>query len=42
MATSPPAHILIVEDDGDLLEVLKFVLEDAGYAVSMAEVDLRR
>lgn len=30
-------HILIVDDDGDLLEVLKYVLEDAGYRVSMAE-----
>ena len=29
-------HILIVEDDGDLLEVLKFVLEDEGYRVSTA------
>ena len=30
-------HILIVEDDGDLLEVLKFVLEDEGYEVSTTE-----
>ena len=30
--TKPPlASILIVEDDGDLLEVLKYVFEDAGY-----------
>jgi CheY-like chemotaxis protein len=34
---SPIEHILIVEDDGDLLEVLKYVLEDAGYRVSMTE-----
>ncbi len=31
------SHILIVEDDGDLLEVLKLVLEDEGYRVSTAE-----
>lgn len=37
MAPLSPAHILIVEDDGDLLEVLKYVLEDAGHAVSTAE-----
>jgi len=37
MAASPIRHILIVEDDGDLLEVLKFVLEDEGYLVSTAE-----
>jgi len=37
MRTSTPPHILIVEDDGDLLEVLKFVLEDEGYRVSTAE-----
>ena len=30
-------HILIVGEDGDLLEVLKYVLEDAGYRVSIAE-----
>jgi CheY-like chemotaxis protein len=29
--SAPPVdHILIVDDDGDLLEVLKYVLEDAG------------
>jgi DNA-binding response OmpR family regulator len=33
---APAGHILIVEDDGDLLEVLKFVLEDEGYRVSTA------
>ena len=37
MAASSTRHILIVEDDGDLLEVLKFVLEDEGYRVSTAE-----
>ena len=37
MAASSARHILIVEDDGDLLEVLKSVLEDAGYRVSTAE-----
>ncbi len=36
MAKSPVAHVLIVEDDGELLEVLKFVLEDGGYKVAMA------
>ena len=36
MAKPPLAHILIVEDDGDLLEVLKYVLEEAGYATSSA------
>jgi DNA-binding response OmpR family regulator len=30
-------HILIVEDDGDLLEVLKYVLEDEGYEVSTTD-----
>lgn len=36
--TSPPsAHVLIVEDDGELLEVLKYVLEDEGHSVSTAE-----
>jgi CheY-like chemotaxis protein len=37
MSASSTRHILIVEDDGDLLEVLKFVLEDEGYHVSTAE-----
>jgi DNA-binding response OmpR family regulator len=37
MASPPRANLLIVEDDGDLLEVLKYVLEDAGHAVSTAE-----
>lgn len=37
MSAPPVEHILIVEDDGDLREVLKYVLEDAGYRVSMAE-----
>jgi len=37
MTTPAKAHILVVEDDGDLLEVLKYVLEEAGYKVSTAE-----
>lgn len=37
MRASTEPHILIVEDDGDLLEVLKFVLEDEGYRVSTAK-----
>ena len=36
MRAAKPHHILVVEDDGDLLEVLKFVLEDEGYRVSTA------
>jgi DNA-binding response OmpR family regulator len=47
--SAPPLdHILIVDDDEDLLEVLKYVLGDAGYRVSMAggrrggSVDRRR
>lgn len=36
MSKPPLAHILIVEDDSELLEVLKFVLEDDGYEVSLA------
>jgi CheY-like chemotaxis protein len=37
MAKAPVAHILIVEDDGALLEVLRYVLEDEGYQVSTAD-----
>ncbi|HEY2558463.1 MAG TPA: response regulator [Caldimonas sp.] len=37
MANAPAAHILIVEDDGALLEVLRYVLEDEGYQVSTAD-----
>ena len=37
MPASKPAHLLIVEEEGDLLEVLKFVLEDAGYRISTAQ-----
>jgi CheY-like chemotaxis protein len=37
MRASSGPHILIVEDDGDLLEVLQFVLEDEGYRVSTAK-----
>ncbi len=33
MAETPRASVLIVEDDGELLEVLKYVLEDDGYRV---------
>lgn len=36
MANAPPAHILLVEGDGDLLEVLKYVLEDDGFQISAA------
>ena len=36
MANAPPAHILLVEDDDDLLEVLKYVLEDDGFQISAA------
>jgi CheY-like chemotaxis protein len=37
VSAPPVEHILIVDDDGDLLEVLKYVLEEAGYRVSLAE-----
>ena len=37
MAEQPLAHILIVQDDTELLEVMKLVLEDGGYAVSVAD-----
>ena len=37
MSASSSGHILIVEDDGDLLEVLRLMLEDEGYRVSTAE-----
>ena len=33
MAKPPLANILIVDYDGELLQILKFVLEDAGYSV---------
>ncbi len=36
MAIPPLPHILIVEDDSELLEVLQFVLQDGGYEVSVA------
>jgi len=36
MSASSSGHILIVEDDGDLLEVLRLMLEDEGYRVSTA------
>jgi CheY-like chemotaxis protein len=34
MEKASPGRILLVEDDGDLLEVLQYVLEDEGYEVS--------
>lgn len=34
MAKTPLASILVVEDDGELAEVLQLVLEDAGYKVA--------
>jgi two-component system phosphate regulon response regulator PhoB len=38
MASKQPApHILIVEDDAELLEVMKYLLEDEDYRVSGAE-----
>jgi CheY-like chemotaxis protein len=36
MPTPAKPHLLIVEDDSDLLEVMKYVLEEAGYKVSTA------
>ena len=36
MANAPLAHVLIIEDDSELLEILKFVLEEAGYKVSVS------
>ncbi len=36
MAASKVAHILVVEDDGDLREVLQYMLEDERYEVSTA------
>ncbi len=37
VAKATSARILIVEDDGPLLEVLQYVLEDEGYEVFTAE-----
>jgi CheY-like chemotaxis protein len=37
MTKAPAAHILVVEDDGALLEVLRYVLEDEGYQVFTAD-----
>lgn len=40
MATRPkvnPARILVIEDEGDILEVLKLMLEDEGHQVVTAE-----
>lgn len=36
MSTPAQAHILVVEDDAELLEILQYVLEEAGYKVSTA------
>ncbi|MDQ2734000.1 MAG: response regulator [Pseudomonadota bacterium] len=36
MTTPPLARILIVDDEGDLLQVLQFVLEEEGYDVLTA------
>ncbi|MDQ2926562.1 MAG: response regulator [Caldimonas sp.] len=36
MTTPPLARILIVDDEGDLLQVLQFVLEEEGYNVLTA------
>ena len=37
MASSTPTHLLIVNQDGELLEVMKYTLEDEGYRVSTAD-----
>ena len=37
MAAPSAAHILIVDDDAELMEVLKYLLEDEGFEVSTAE-----
>ena len=37
MAAPAAAHILIVDDDAELMEVLKYLLEDEGFEVSTAE-----
>ncbi len=36
-ATAPPAHVLLVDDDADLLRLLAMRLTSAGYRVSCAE-----
>ena len=36
MSDAPPAHILLIEDDDDMLEVMKYVLEDEGFQISAA------
>lgn len=35
--STPDAHLLIVNQDVDLLEVMKYTLEDEGYEVSTAD-----
>lgn len=37
MRTMPPRPVLVVDDDPDIRETLRFVLEDAGYVVYCAE-----
>ena len=34
---SPPHHVLVVDDDPDMLSVAKMALEQAGYRVTEAE-----
>jgi len=36
MANVKPGHILVIEDDADILEVLKLMLEDEGHSVVTA------
>jgi len=37
MASSPATHLLIVNQDAELLEVMQYTLEDEGYRVSTAD-----
>ena len=37
MASSPPTHLLIVNQDAELLKVMHYTLEDEGYRVSTAD-----
>jgi two-component system response regulator VicR len=37
MAAPSAGHILIVDDDAELMEVLKYLLEDEGFEVSTAD-----
>ncbi|MCP3860616.1 MAG: DNA-binding response regulator, partial [Phycisphaeraceae bacterium] len=36
-ATGAPPHVLVVDDEPPIREILKFQLENAGYTVSCAE-----